>query len=102
MNKEIKEKWVKALRSGEYKQGTTNLYDKDRHTYCCLGVLAKISGYHPNTVKRKGEEYLAATKEREFGLDYDLQQKLGRMNDGSAGYDRYSFPQIADWIEKNL
>lgn len=45
MNKEIKEKWLEALRSGEYKQArsTLRIYDN----YCCLGVLCNI--YHKET-----------------------------------------------------
>ena len=35
-------KWVKALRSGEYKQTKGVLYNGKG--YCCLGVLCKITG----------------------------------------------------------
>lgn len=45
MKKSIKKKWLKALRSGEYKQGTGNLRDKDfdgETNFCCLGVLCNI------------------------------------------------------------
>src|SRR5690348_18296721 len=42
MNQEIKKKWVKALRSGEYKQGTSLLYNSANETYCCLGVLCDL------------------------------------------------------------
>jgi hypothetical protein len=41
MKPEIKEKWLKALRSGEYKQGQENLHPKDG-SFCCLGVLTDI------------------------------------------------------------
>ena len=34
--------WVEALRSGKYKQGDELLHHKSR--YCCLGVLAHVSG----------------------------------------------------------
>lgn len=37
-----KEKWVDALRSGEYKQGRGQLRNDDG-TYCCLGVLADLT-----------------------------------------------------------
>jgi hypothetical protein len=40
MNQEIKEKWVKALRSGEYPQGTLALNDCGK--FCCLGVLCDM------------------------------------------------------------
>lgn len=39
----IKEKWIAALKSGEYKQGTGCLRDADDN-YCCLGVLGDIAG----------------------------------------------------------
>ena len=41
MNPKIKEKWLKALRSGEYKQGRESLRKDDK--YCCLGVLCDIA-----------------------------------------------------------
>jgi len=41
MNKLIKKKWVKALRSGEYKQGRYCLVN-NKDQFCCLGVLANI------------------------------------------------------------
>lgn len=40
MKKEIMQDWVKALRSGEYKQGRESLRSQDR--YCCLGVLCDL------------------------------------------------------------
>ena len=41
MNKEIKEKWLIALRSGNYIQGRQVLRDSD-NKFCCLGVLCDI------------------------------------------------------------
>ena len=41
MNQEIKEKWVAALRSGEYQQGQNVLRTKD-DKFCCLGVLTDL------------------------------------------------------------
>jgi hypothetical protein len=40
MDKKWKRKWVKALRSGEYKQAKGAL--KKRGGYCCLGVLCDV------------------------------------------------------------
>lgn len=49
MKKEVMEKWVAALRSGEYEQTDcvlrqeNNPYDDNCHyTFCCLGVLTDI------------------------------------------------------------
>lgn len=47
MRKSVKEKWLKALRSGEYKQTQGVL--RDENGYCCLGVLCDI---HRKTVKK--------------------------------------------------
>lgn len=42
MKKEVADKWIEALRSGKYKQGTGSL--KTIHDeFCCLGVLCDIS-----------------------------------------------------------
>lgn len=40
-------KWVKALRSGKYKQGRRQLRSgtkKDGYSYCCLGVACEVLG----------------------------------------------------------
>lgn len=41
MNQEIKAKWIAALRSGQYKQGTGTLRTSN-DKFCCLGVLADL------------------------------------------------------------
>jgi hypothetical protein len=45
MNQEIKEKWVNALRSGDYEQGQGALRNLDGQ-YCCLGVLCDLYDKH--------------------------------------------------------
>jgi len=40
MNPLIKQKWIDALRNGQYEQGKNNL--KLDNKYCCLGVLTDI------------------------------------------------------------
>ena len=37
---ELKDKWLEALRSGEYSQTTETL--KDENGFCCLGVLCDV------------------------------------------------------------
>ena len=102
MNKEIKDKWVKALRSGEYKQG--RLYLQRDNLFCCLGVLCKIlnvpnivSDYSNNTMTFDfGKEYNRVHIPFEFreyiGLPAIVEAKLINMND-ELGKD---FSQIAD------
>lgn len=41
MNREVKDKWVVALKSGEYKQGKYFL--NGATGYCCLGVLCDLA-----------------------------------------------------------
>jgi len=36
------ERWLKALESGDFKQGRGALYNRDSNTYCCLGVAAAL------------------------------------------------------------
>lgn len=45
MKKNIAKKWIKALRSGKYKQGKSWLKQynsKGQEQYCCLGVLCEL------------------------------------------------------------
>ncbi len=47
MNSQVKEKWIAALRSGEYQQGDGKLRNRDG--YCCLGVLCDLYSKEKNT-----------------------------------------------------
>lgn len=42
MNKEVKKKWIAALRSGEYNQIDGRLASEDGSKHCCLGVLCEL------------------------------------------------------------
>ena len=107
LDPEFKAKWVKALRSGRYKQGTSRLRTKTggEIRYCCLGVAYNIatngSGWTEGsfgtyyTASRQGA-YLGRTDP--FTLPDSLQGKLAGMNDSGS----WDFKRIADWIEKNL
>lgn len=52
MNKEVKQKWVAALNSGEYQQGKDVLKTKD-NKFCCLGVLCDL---HAKEFNKQWEE----------------------------------------------
>lgn len=112
LNPSVKEKWLKALRSGKYKQSKGYLCDP--YGYCCLGVLAKIknkldetddTGYDfgsdlaQNGTKLKAKEKLVtcSTFVPNNWVDYTAQLKLVKMNDRGR-----SFKYIAAWIEKML
>jgi hypothetical protein len=98
MNAELKQKWVTALRSGEYKQAQKRLKVGD--AYCCLGVLCHIAGYR---IIEKDDMIVAGEHVRDYrvlgdlGLDPDLRQPLITMND-----DGKTFGEIAAYIEFNL
>jgi hypothetical protein len=118
---ELKSKWIAALRSGEYKQGKGYLRDGD--TWCCLGVLATIQGYE---VPDKTETILEYYWKESLGYNVHV---LAGMNDGSLEQvavtlsiwekrlvesglplpiypedltKRYTFLEIADYIERTL
>lgn len=92
MEKKLKAKWVKALRSGKYVQAQQALY-VEGCGYCCIGVLASVKkgGRRGFSGVRGG--YDLATKE--FGDS--LSTRLQHMNDGGK-----SFAEIADYIEEKL
>ena len=101
MNKRIKAKWLKALRSGRYKQGHNRLYE-DRE-YCCLGVLCKAM----DTPIRKYAGFLSGDILAKAGITGQQESRLVGLNDGhhshSGGYiEPKTFDQIADWIEAHL
>lgn len=104
MKPELKENWIKALRSGKYIQ--TSNYLRVNDGYCCLGVLCDVLD-----PKRWGEKddygvthYSSCRSELNFDLLTDvklpgkIQTKLIDMND----IFRKNFNEIADWIEENL
>jgi hypothetical protein len=125
MKKEIKAKWLKALRSGRYKQCEGYLHTGKG--YCCLGILAKVQGAKfiqigdgdgdiPFFPKYKGKVFDGSSsyldKELAAGLRTNSQMKLSKLNDGLRKYDDdsgtvefveppLSFKEIADYIEKH-
>lgn len=101
MNKRLKQKWVRALLSGEYRQGKECLRQrevdengKEFTTYCCLGVLRAVGSETGMRMRKTADEVLTAS----CGLSDDIQQKLAARNDSG----RWNFKRIAAWIEKNL
>jgi len=42
--KRFKERWIKALLSGKYKQGRGYLYEPTTECYCALGVAGDVLG----------------------------------------------------------
>ena len=49
--REFAEKWIKSLRSGDYKQGRGGLYNESKNNYCCLGVACSMLGVENERLK---------------------------------------------------
>lgn len=104
--KRLKKQWLKALRSGEYKQGQGALCAKAKdgeEKYCCLGVLYDSTqddwyGFiGSNWCAKNRMGYYSHVTFGDGIMDEDDVTKLMNMNDSGK-----SFKKIADWIEKNL
>lgn len=106
MNKDIKEDWLEALRSGEYEQGYAWLEQDGMQ--CCLGVLCDIMdlGWKEVTFNNVAlREYnfkpegssLTTFYGEGTGLTFQQADTLMRMNDQG-----FTFEEIADWIEVYL
>jgi len=106
----IKTKWVAALRSGEYKQGTRQLLRGDG-SFCCLGVLTDLAvkdgvgdwdhDYYPEA------SFLPQRVVKWAGLDtrspcvapsWGTREALWSLNDSSE----HGFEELADLIEEQL
>ena len=115
VDKELKIRWLEALRSGEYQQGTGRLRGTDsegQSKFCCLGVLADLMGADwsddsdPCTLcYLDGKEVtswggvLEAGRPAEGlgGVGYSMRCTLATMNDTGE-----TFEEIADYIEDRL
>lgn len=100
MNQEWKEKWVKALRSGEYEQGTHD-FRKGTNCYCVMGVLYDLyapSEWVQNHHSIPSWTNMAASSARTvLKLSYNMAGILIQMNDRGS-----TFEELADYIEQNL
>lgn len=104
MNAKIKELWLKALRSGDYKQARNYLQRGER--FCCLGVLcdlhAKAGLGRWNDDLYDGEDKVLPRAIQDWaGLGEAEPTAEGKTLSG-LNDDGASFEQIADIIERNL
>lgn len=65
MNKAVKAKWVKALRSGKYKQARRRLLNEKTGGMCCLGVLCDIYRNERGGQWGKGGTFIASSRDKE-------------------------------------
>lgn len=106
---ELYRRWIRALRSGEFKQGRNALQNLSGG-FCCLGVACAVSAEHGHNLSRYEVIQLAGDPglivngglQRRLGFDswmFPLNQgELANMND----VDKKSFDQIADYIEEKV
>lgn len=104
MDREWRDEWIRALRSGEFKQIRDRLRNA-RNGRCCLGVLCDI---RPDVKWHQGGDASVDGDDRNdtmlpfglgqaVGIKWDIENMLTSMNDEGKSFD-----EIADWIEANL
>lgn len=124
MNPVAKEKWVTALRSGDYKQTTGKLKHEskeDGFSYCCLGVLCEVAVEEgiisESSAVDEGLDYFDEVDHQfagvssflpdtvakwadinEFATIFSLDIDLVRMNDS----EKFNFQEIANTIENHF
>jgi len=105
MKAEFKQKWLEALRGGQYKQGK-NVLRTAQDEFCCLGVLCDVvspDGWEADGSleggflhgDRKGFLSMGVKLATSFPELHEV--KLSNMNDEGK-----SFAEIANWIEENI
>jgi len=92
-----KAQWLEALRSGNFKQGHSQLYNKETERYCCLGVLSMViqGSCNYEAIRDRGDDYRDP---------YAMKgsSDLWNRNDGQQGYHAHTFAEMADHIEVNI
>lgn len=106
MKKAVADRWVAALRSGIFKQGTKAEL-KSEKGYCCLGVLCEIENLLPHSEDEtlSYDGICTVGMKSEIGLlpwGGDISRSLAGLNDGTyREIGRLSFDEIADIIQIN-
>lgn len=117
MNPEIKEKWITALTSGEYKQGKGYMRVGDAnggYKYCCLGVLTDLCmkedpafdtfryNTHSQTLCTHVRDWAGLSEADPFvqlkGGDPDRVMLISVFNDRKG----VTFDEIAETIKENF
>ena len=102
LGKRFKTKWLKALRSGNFKVARKTLIridDGDIIGYCCIAVgVAALRNAKPGVELKELTPDDTNEASTEIGLDEKTNGKLIELNDDKL----WSFNKIANWIEKHL
>lgn len=67
--KKDREEWLKALRSGKYRQSTGVLYNNMDDGFCCLGVFCHLKGVEESKFQNYG---MPVSLIEEENLDIDM------------------------------
>lgn len=107
MLNENAKKWVAALRSGEFIQGTGVLFDGNR--YCCLGVACVVAERNGIALHRRDSDVCVEFDGENNVLPKSVQEWIGLKSEGGQYHDGTlwrdndihckSLSQIADIIE---
>lgn len=92
MDKEVKARWLEALKSGKYRKARKRLRNK-KGGMCCLGVLCDVAGldWHASgyathkSIAASDAEQLPYDFAEEIGMSWDDQQVLIAINDHNPG-----------------
>jgi len=106
--KMFKNKWIKALKSGKYKQGEDYLLCNynSKEEYCCLGVACAIVKINksilydrelPQDLQNNDSKALPSLLRGLDDISQTINDKLSRLNDKGK-----SFNYIASYIKRYL
>lgn len=118
MDAGLKQRWVEALRSGEYVQGKAYLehFVGQQQLNCCLGVLCNLTSMKKDKTENTGQCYSGPTHSifeydgntsigtptvemiSSWNIPQDIVYELVSMNDNQGK----NFFEIADYIEDTL
>lgn len=95
----FKQKWIEALRSGNYKEGSGMMYDPEYETYDAIGVAYRIAGVPNKAIA--GKAFPTGKQYRFLPLPLykndDFIAKIADFSDKGL-----SFKWVASYIERNL
>src|ERR1017187_2184913 len=103
MKKPIKELWLSALRSGEYKQATDSL--KHDENYCCLGVLCDLYAKEmkDDRIRFNGDVFITPSGKEETTLPFEVMQWSGIPDSNGRTPFKDSSPySLADINDKGI
>ncbi len=100
MKREIRDKWVAALRSGRYKQAVNYLRVTRRGStcHCALGVLAEELGLFDGPGEREATINGSPNFLPESIIPEPSQRAVSLLND----YCAMTFPELANFIESQI